>query len=230
MDVPIPLLLFTLLGSTLGLSFALREPLANLFAGVVLTASQRLQPGDFIRLPSGEQGRVTDIEWDVTLIQQQRGSQIVMPNSEMTNKEIVNFDRPNSEYEIKIDVGVSYDSELAHVENTAIEVAESVLLDATEGVLPAKPFIRFHTFGESDIKFYVHLKCPDFNERNTIKHDFIKRLHERFREEGIEMPYPTFEIHSSLAENNASRYSNSTSNTETASHVQNKDNSIEGDG
>jgi small-conductance mechanosensitive channel len=48
LNIPMPLLLLTILGSTLGLSLAMREPLSNLFAGVLLTASQRLSPGDFV--------------------------------------------------------------------------------------------------------------------------------------------------------------------------------------
>ena len=71
-NVPVSLQLATLAGSALGLSLAVRKPLANLFAGVVLTASNRLNPGDFVRLPSGEQGRIQDIGWDVTTIHQLR--------------------------------------------------------------------------------------------------------------------------------------------------------------
>ena len=195
LQVSVPLLLATFLGSTLGLSFALREPLSNLFAGLVLTASQRLAPGDFIRLSSGEQGRVQDIQWDVTLIQQLQGSEIIVPNSRMTQAELINFDRPDSTYLLKIDIGVSYDSDLDRVEQVTNEVADRVLRQMGNGVLAAPSYIRYKRFGESDLQFTAYLLCGDFADRINIQHEFIKQLHYRYKEEGIVMPYPTLELH-----------------------------------
>lgn len=196
LNVPTPLLMLTFLGSTLGLSLALREPLSNLFAGVVLTVSQRLNPGDFVRLPSGEEGRVVDIEWDVTSIRHWSDSQIIVPNSFLTKAEIINFDHPSSEYELKVMVGVSYDSDLEQVERVTIEVADDVLRGIGEGELVAPSYIRFKDFADSDIKLAVYLRCKNFADRNRVRHKFIKLLHKRYQMEGIEMPFPTIELHS----------------------------------
>ena len=194
LQISVPLLVLTLFGSTFGISVALREPLSNLFAGLVLTASQRLAPGDFIRLSSGEQGRVQDIEWDVTLLNQAEGSQIIVPNSSLTQAEIVNFDRPDSTYLLKVDIGVSYDSELNNVESVTNEVADNTLREMGDGVLVAPSYIRFKFFGDSDIKLTAYLLCPDFEDRILVRHRFIMRLHKRYAEEGIEMPFPTMEL------------------------------------
>jgi small-conductance mechanosensitive channel len=201
LNVSAPLLMLTFLGSTLGLSLALREPLSNLFAGVVLTVSQRLNPGDFVRLPSGEEGRVVDIEWDVTSIRQMSDSQIIVPNSFLTKAEIINFDHPSSEYELKIQVGVSYDSDLDVVEQVTIQVADEVLREVGDGMLAAPSYVRYKDFGESDIKFAVYLRCQNFADRNKVRHEFIKQLHQRYQVEGIEMPFPTFELHSQTENN-----------------------------
>ena len=197
LQVSVTLILVTVLGSTLGLSFALREPLSNLFAGLVLTASQRFSPGDYIRLPSGEKGRVLDIEWDVTLIHQVKGSEIIMPNSLMTQAEIINFDHPNSEFLQEVNVGVSYDSDLDHVEAVTIEVADEVIRKINSGELVAPSYIRYKSFSDSDIKLTVYLHCPDFGDRIRVQHEFIKQLHKRYAQEGIDMPYPTLELHTS---------------------------------
>jgi len=195
LKVSVSLMVATLLGSTLGLGFALREPLSNLFAGLVLTASQRLAPGDFIRLPSGEKGQVEDIQWDVTLIHQLRGSQIIMPNSQMTQAEIINYDRPNSEFVLEVEVGISYASDLNQVEAVTIEVADDVLRQINKGKLLAPPYIRYRAFDDSDIKFTVYLCCQNFEDRILVQHEFIKQLHKRYAQEGIEMPFPTLELH-----------------------------------
>ena len=189
-NVPVSLQLATLAGSALGLSLALREPLANLFAGVVLTVSDRLRPGDFVRLPSGEQGRIQDIGWDVTSIEQMRNSLIIVPNSVMNQAEIINFDRPTREFEIQVDVGVSYDSDLGEVERITIEVADGVLRDLFGGEPDTPPYIRYRDFRDSDILLTVYLTCP-FADRVQTRHEVVKRLHRRYEEEGIEMPSPS---------------------------------------
>lgn len=118
----------------------------------------------------------------------------------MTKAEIVNFDRPNSEFELGVAVGVSYDSDLEAVERVTKDVADSVLSEAGDGVLAAPSYIRYKEFAESDIKFMVYLRLIDFADRYRIRHEFIKRLHKRYQVEGIEMPYPILELHSPNAE------------------------------
>jgi len=194
LKVSLPVILVTFLGSTLGLSFALREPLSNLFAGLVLTASSRVSPGDFIRLPSGQQGRVVDIEWDITLIRQLNEGHIIVPNSIMTQAEIVNFDWMSSEYVLPVDLGVDYGSDLDQVERVTIEVADDVLRQVGDGVLLAPSYIWYKSFGDSDIQFTVYLRCREFGDNQKVRHEFLKQIDKRYAQEGIVMPYPTFAL------------------------------------
>jgi small-conductance mechanosensitive channel len=53
-----------------------------------------------------------------------------------------------------------------------------------------EPFIRFHTFGDYSINFTVILRGKEFVDQYLIKHEFVKKLHERFKAEGIEIPFP----------------------------------------
>ena len=53
-----------------------------------------------------------------------------------------------------------------------------------------KPAVRFHTFGESSIDFNVLMHSSRFDHQFIIRHEFIKALTKRYREEGIEIPYP----------------------------------------
>jgi small-conductance mechanosensitive channel len=58
-----------------------------------------------------------------------------------------------------------------------------------------EPFIRYHTFGDSSINFTVILRGCEFTDQFLIKHEFIKRLHERYQSETIEIPFPIRTIH-----------------------------------
>jgi small-conductance mechanosensitive channel len=62
--------------------------------------------------------------------------------------------------------------------------------DVTGGVPEFEPFIRYHTFGDSSINFTVILRAQEFVDQYLIKHEFVKRLHARFNDEGIVIPFP----------------------------------------
>jgi small-conductance mechanosensitive channel len=85
---------------------------------------------------------------------------------------------------------VSYQSDLDEVERATIEVAREVMEEVQGGVPEFAPFIRFHTFGDCSINFTVILRAREFVDQYLIKHEFVKRLHRRYRGDGIEIPFP----------------------------------------
>jgi small-conductance mechanosensitive channel len=76
------------------------------------------------------------------------------------------------------------------VERVTIEVGKEVLKEATGGVGECSPFIRYHTFADFSINFTVILRVKEFVDKYLVTHEFIKRLHKRYKEEGIEIPFP----------------------------------------
>jgi small-conductance mechanosensitive channel len=188
-------LLIVIAGSVTGLAFLFQEPLNNLVSGLSLTISNRLNPNDFVRLPSGNEGTVVDIQWDVTVVRQLFNSVIVVPNATMTQAEIINFDRSRQGFYFKVVVGVSYNSDLEQVERVAAEVAESLATEFTGESLESQPRIRYTGFGESSITFNVWLPVRYYGDQFVFKHEFVKRLHRRFREDGIVIPFPIRTLH-----------------------------------
>ncbi|MFB0509636.1 MAG: mechanosensitive ion channel family protein, partial [bacterium] len=51
-------------------------------------------------------------------------------------------------------------------------------------------FIRYHTFADFSINFTMILRAKEFVDQYLIKHEFVKRLHKRYKQEGIEIPFP----------------------------------------
>lgn len=183
--------LLTALGvGGLAVALALQDTLANLFAGVHILASKKVQPGDYIQLDSGEQGYVEDINWRNTVVRQLPNNLVIVPNAQLAGAIVTNYYRPEQQMSVLVEVGVSYDSDLSQVERVTCEVAQEVMTAVTGGVPDHDPFIRYHTFGESSIDFSVILRAQEFTDQYLIKHEFIKRLHRRYRDEGIEIPFP----------------------------------------
>ena len=174
----------------MAVALALQETLANIFAGLHLILSKQLRIGDYIRLGTGEEGRVTDITWRfTTIIPLGASSTIVIPNKTIAGANISNFSLPTQNINISIPVGVAYDSDLAHVERITIETAKEVLARVDNNP-NANPLVRFTTFGDSAINFSVILPSSIFDHQGIIQHEFIKALTERYRTEGIDIPFP----------------------------------------
>ena len=150
--------LLTALGvGGLAVALALQDTLANLFAGVHILASKTVQPGDYIRLSSGEEGYVVDINWRNTAVRQLSNNLVIIPNAQLAGTNMTNFTRPEQQMSILVQVGVGYDSDLDHVERVTIEVVAEVMTEINGGVPDHEPAVRFHTFGDSSIGFTVIL-------------------------------------------------------------------------
>ncbi|MBU6529781.1 mechanosensitive ion channel family protein [Streptomyces mayonensis] len=174
----------------LAVALALQDTLANLFAGIHILASKTVQPGDYIQLSSGEEGYVEDINWRQTTVRELSNNLVVIPNGQLAKSNMTNFMRPEQQLTILVQAGVSYDSDLEHVERVTTEVVAEVMTEITGAVPEHEPAVRFHTFGDSRIGFTVILGVGEFSDQYRIKHEFIKRLHKRYRAEGIRIPSP----------------------------------------
>ncbi|MBQ0825949.1 mechanosensitive ion channel family protein [Streptomyces tagetis] len=174
----------------LAVALALQDTLANLFAGIHILASKTVQPGDYIKLSSGEEGYVEDINWRQTTVRALSNNLVVIPNGQLAKTNMTNFMRPEQRLTILVQAGVAYDSDLDHVERVTVEIVAEVMTEITGAVPEHEPAVRFHTFGDSRIGFTVILGVGEFSDQYRIKHEFIKRLHRRYREEGIRIPAP----------------------------------------
>jgi small-conductance mechanosensitive channel len=174
----------------LAVALALQDTLSNLFAGLQLLAAQQIKPGQFVHLESGEQGYVMDITWRNTTLRTIQNNIVVIPNARIASSIMTNYYLPNEDISVVVEVGVSYDSDLNHVERISIETAKTILRQQQGGVVDFEPYVRFRLFGDSSINFTVHLRGAEFYDQYLIKHEFIKALHQRYQAEGIEIPFP----------------------------------------
>jgi small-conductance mechanosensitive channel len=183
--------LLTALGvGGLAVALALQDTLANLFAGVHILASRKVQPGDFVRLDSGQEGYIVDINWRNTTIRQLPDNLVVVPNSRFADAIVTNYHRPAQDMSISVQVVIGYHSDLDQVEKVTLDVAEEVMATVDGGVTEYEPSVRFHTLGESSIGFSVNLRTREYTDQYVVVHEFIKRLHRRYRAEGIDIPFP----------------------------------------
>lgn len=174
----------------LAVALALQDTLANIFAGFYIVATRRVRTNDYIKLDSGEEGYVVDINWRDTVLRQLPGNHIIIPNSMLSSAVVTNYYRPKKAMNVLVEVGVDYTSDLEQVERVTVEVARLTLSEVEGGDDNWKPFVRYHTFADSSINFTVYLRCKEFFDKFLLQHEFIKRLKSRYDKEGINIPFP----------------------------------------
>ena len=172
----------------LAVALALQDTLANLFAGLYLTVAKHIRIGNYIKLSSGEEGYLVDIDWRASRLRQLSNNTVLVPNAKLSQSIVTNYHLPEHEMVITIDASVDYASDLNRVELIATEVARDVMRTVEGGVPAFDPLVRFHTFGDPGIGFSVILRAREFVDQYLIKHEFVKRLHRRFADEGIAIP------------------------------------------
>ena len=180
----------------LAVALALQPTLANTFAGLQIIASGQIRNGDFVRLETADEGVVTDIKWRNTTIKALWDDhEVVVPNSRLGDSVVINYSLPQRAYWVRIPVGVHYDSDLEHVERVTMEVAVEAADACGCDSKGAEPVVRFQQFGDSSIDLQVRIRADEYRTQFRLRHEFIKRLHARFREEGIEIPFPIRTLH-----------------------------------
>ncbi|MBT8338932.1 MAG: mechanosensitive ion channel [Desulfatitalea sp.] len=181
----------------LAISFAAKDTLANLFAGVFILADTPYKVNDMIVLESGERGLVTHIGIRSTRILTRDDVEITVPNAIMGGTKIINeTGGPTEFYRIRIKVGVAYGSDIDRV--------HAVLLDEARShprVRKApKPRVRFRSFGDSSLDHELLCWVDEPVLRGSTIHTLNTAIYKRFLAEKIEIPFPQRDLHLKYAQ------------------------------
>jgi small-conductance mechanosensitive channel len=195
--------IITTLGiSGLAVGLALKDTLENLFSGFYLLISKQIKTGDYIKLDPTHEGYITDITWRNTTMKELSNNIIIIPNSKLASAIFTNYHLPAKEVTLTVNVGVDYESDLEHVEQVTVEVAQEVVQEVAPELIENVPFVRFQNFGDFSIDFKVYIRVNEFFDQRLARHIFIKKLHRRFQKEGIKIPFPVRELYDMSNTNN----------------------------
>ncbi|MEW6109494.1 MAG: mechanosensitive ion channel family protein [Nitrospirota bacterium] len=184
--------LITALGiGGLAVALALQDTLANLFAGIHILMEKSVRVGDFIKLETGQEGYVEDITWRTTRIRMLPNNMVVIPNSKLSQSIVINYYLPEKRMSLLIPVGVSYSSDPAKVEKILVDEAKKAVGEIHGLLGDPEPFVRFIPgFGDSSLDFTLICQVQEFVDQYLAQHELRKRIFSRFKDEGIEIPFP----------------------------------------
>jgi len=176
----------------LALSFAAKDTLSNLFAGLSIVADAPYKIGDFIILDTGERGMVNFIGLRSTRILTRDDVEITIPNGVIGNAKIINeAGGPSAKHRIRIQIGVAYGSDIDHVIGTLSGVAEA----HDEVCHTPAPRVRFRRFGESSLDFELLCWIDQPVDRGRMLHELNCAVYMAFGDGNIEIPFPQRDLH-----------------------------------
>ena len=174
---------------SVGIGFGLQNIFNNFISGLILLAERPVKVGDWI-VVGEHQGYVQRINVRATEILTFHRSSVIIPNSELLSSAVLNWTHKDPVVRIEIPVGVSYASDVDLVRDVLLDVAAS----HPEVRHDPAPFVLFTNFGESSLDF--DLRCfAHANRAFRIATEMRFEIVRRFRERGIEIPFPQRDVH-----------------------------------
>jgi len=192
--VQIPLTAFTFLGGALaiGIGFGAQNLINNFISGLILMMEQPVRIGDLLEV-EGNQGHVESIGYRYTLLKKTDGIDLLVPNSTLLEKNVVNWTLSDKRIRTSVTVGVAYGSptdKVAGLIRKAVDEHGSIL-DSPE------PIVTFDDFGDSALVFEAHFwsEVETFMDLRIIRSDVRFRIDQLFRESGIVIAFPQHDVH-----------------------------------
>lgn len=180
---------------SLAVGLALQETLSNFFSGIYIILDKPFRVGDLVKVDGDVEGHVLKIGWRSTHFRLLNNNLVVLPNAKVGSSQIVNYDMDDSQVIVNIEVGVSYSSNLEHVEqitkNVALEVASKLKIVDHR----FEPIVRFNALADSSINLRLIVRINSWIDQSEVRHEMIKAIHKKYQEEKIEIPFPQTVVH-----------------------------------
>ena len=174
-----------------GVGFGLQNIASNFISGLVILAERPITIGDRVEV-AGIAGQVEHIRARSTVIRTNDNIMMIVPNTKFIDSPVTNWTYGDRRVRFRIPVSVAYGSDIAKVRDTLLAVAGENLHTLKE---PA-PSAFLENFGENAIEFKLVVWSSEMSARpSRYRSDINFAIAAKFREAGIEMPFPQRDLH-----------------------------------
>lgn len=176
----------------IGLGFGLQKITSNFISGIILLFEKSINQDDLVELQDGFSGFVRRISSRFTLVETFDGKEIMIPNEDFITSQVINWTYSNKQGRVDIEVGVAYDSDLEKAQALILEAASEHERCITE----PEPVCFLNEFGDSSINFLLYFWVADVTEgRLRPRSEVMMSIWRKFRDNGIEIPFPQRDLH-----------------------------------
>jgi potassium-dependent mechanosensitive channel len=182
----------TLLASALGvgIGFGLQTIVNNFVCGLILLFERPLRVGDTIEL-EGQWVKITKIGLRSTMVRTFDQADLIVPNTQLITNQVTNWTLTDRHARVTLAVGAAYGSDVTLVMRTLKDCALS-----HPGVMSnPEPQVLFRSFGDSALHFDLRAWVADVDTRLQVASDLHQEIDRRFRQAGIQIPFPQRDLH-----------------------------------
>jgi small-conductance mechanosensitive channel len=174
-----------------GIGFGLQNITDNFISGIIILFEKPIKVGDRIDIGDIE-GDVINISVRATTILTNDNISVIVPNSEFISSRVINWSHNDRNIRFNIPVGVSYNEDPVEVRKILLQVAAE-----NEHILKnPEPHVFFDEFGDSSLNFNLAIWTATHTDKpRRLKTELYFEIFEKFKEKGIEIPFPQRDIH-----------------------------------
>ena len=192
LGIPLTAFAFATGAIAIGVGFGAQNIINNFISGWILMAERPIRIDDFIEIDDA-QGTVERIGNRSTRVRRTDGVHLLVPNSQLLERTVVNWTLVDQAIRTIVRVGVEYGSPVRLV-------AELILQAVTEQrqvKSEPHPSIIFEDFGDNSLVFDAYFWVDVTGERllREIRSDIRFRIAESFAENEIVVAFPQRDVH-----------------------------------
>jgi len=173
-----------------GVGMGLQQIFNDIISGIFLLFEGVVKVDDVVELDEFV-GQVQEIGIRTTKILTRDHIVMIVPNSRFIENDVINWSTMDETTRFKVKVGVAYGSDVALVEKVLLSCAE----EHPKVSKNMKPRVRFEDFGDSSLDFQLFFYTDNGFLVEWIKSDLRHCIDRKFRENGIQIPFPQRDVH-----------------------------------
>ena len=178
----------------IAIALAAQDILSNFLGGAMIAVDRPFRVGDRIKIDE-YYGDVISVGPRSTRLKTLDNQIVTVPNTKVINSFVINYALPDVMMKVRVNVGVSYGSDVPKVKEVLLGLAREVA-ELYPFVLTApEPIVYFLEFADSSLNFQLIVWCNDYTKIWDTKDAINTRIHQRFAEEGIVIPFPQRDLH-----------------------------------
>ena len=160
---------------SVGIGFGLQHVVNNFASGLILIVERPVSVGDLVEI-GPLVGEIRRIGIRSSSLRTMQGAEVIVPNSDLTSKEVVNWTRSDRQRRYEIDISVAYGSQPEQVMLLLVEAAKEV----SEIMTDPPPLAVFKGFSASslDFRLLAWVKSVDLGlqAQNALRVAILRKL------------------------------------------------------